>query len=307
MGITMRWILAALVFLTPFTARAVTAPFMGHAPGAIVTVGEMQTYTVGEEDTLLDIAEKFNLGFVELRAANPLVDPWFPLPGTEVTVPAQHLLPFARQDGIIINLGEMRLYVFEKDGAPPKSYPIGIGREGLSTPMGETTIARKAKNPPWYPTPRMREENPNLPEIVPAGPENPLGDYALYLGWPTFLMHGTNKPWGIGRRVSSGCIRMYPDNIKYLYNTVPAGTPVTVIDQPVKLSWIEEHLYLEAHPSREQADKIEDAGGLPVFDVPDRFMRVVLAQAGPEAERLDWRVIRAALKARNGYPVRITN
>ena len=171
---------------------------------------ETTTYRAAYQDTLPELARKFGLGYVEMVAANPGTDPWLPGEGTDIVLPTVHLMPDARPEGIIINLADMRLYFFEKPDAPPRSYPIGIGRDGLTTPTGTTEIVRKTKDPIWHPTERMRSENPELPEAVPPGPDNPMGARAMYMGWPLYAIHGTNKPWGVGRRVSSGCIRMIP-------------------------------------------------------------------------------------------------
>ena len=170
-------------------------------------------------------------------------------------LPTVHLLPDAAPEGIIINLADMRLYYFAEPGGPMQSFPIGIGREGLLTPLGSTKVVRKNKDPTWRPTPRMRAENPELPEAVPAGPDNPLGNRAMYLGWPQYLIHGTNKPLGIGRRTSSGCVRMYPEDVEYLFDRIAVGTKVTVVDQPIKLSWIDDALYIEALRPRRRATR----------------------------------------------------
>ena len=202
--------------------------------------GETEIYKAAFEDTLIHLARNNGLGFVELRAANPTLDPWIPGAGARITLPKKHLLPDAPRKGLVINLSEMRIYYFKNPGEQPLTYPISIGREGLQTPKGTTSIVRKKEGPTWRPTARMREEDPELPASVPPGPDNPLGTHAMYLGWSQYLIHGTNKPFGIGRRVSSGCMRMYPEDIVKLFPMVPVGTKVTVVDQPVKVGWIDE-------------------------------------------------------------------
>lgn len=284
---------------------ALNPPALAQDDGRLHVVGGLQLYRAAYEDTLQEVARRFNVGFVELRAANPAVDPWLPGEGTEILLPDQHLLPDAPQEGVVINLGEMRLYHFREPGQPPETYPIGIGRDGFATPLGSTTVTRKAAGPSWYPTPRMRAEDPELPARVPPGPENPLGSHALYLGWPTYLIHGTNKPFGVGRRVSSGCIRLYPEDIERLYAAVPVGTRVTVVDQPVKLAWIGGQLYLEAHPSKEQADQIE-IGEMMAFELPPGFSRQIVEVAADAVDRVDWQVVRTAAVERKGVPIRIT-
>jgi L,D-transpeptidase ErfK/SrfK len=263
------------------------------------------TYRAAYEDTLLEVARRFDLGYVELVAANPGIDPWLPGDGTEVILPTVHLLPDAKPQGIVINLGDMRLYYFEGPGQPPRSYPIGIGREGLLTPVGTTVIARKTKDPVWRPTPRMRTEDPTLPEVVSAGPENPMGTRAMYLGWSQYAIHGTNKPAGIGRRSSSGCIRMYPEDAEELYGLVAVGTKVTVVDQPIKLGWINGEIFMDAHSTQVQSDQIETSGRFEPR-LPGSSVDQVVAFAGQEAHRLDWSRIREAVMQRRGYPIRIT-
>ncbi len=268
-------------------------------------IGEMETYEAAYEDTLVHLARKHGLGFVEVRAANPKLDPWIPGEGAEVILPKKHLLPDAPRTGLVINLPEMRVYAFVNGDEAPYSYPLGIGREGLNTPIGKTSIVRKKEGPTWRPTPRMRREDPELPAVVPPGPDNPLGSHALYFGWPTYAMHGTNRPFGIGRRVSSGCIRMYPEDIKKFFEQIPVGTKVNVINQPIKVSWIDNELYLEAHPDMEQAIKMEEMGMVEQQKFTDEDMALIIDKAGRYGDRLNWPKVRNALRERTGYPVRI--
>jgi len=268
-------------------------------------VGDVKKYKAAAKDTLVHIAREHALGFVEMRAANPYVDPWLPGEGTELIMPARHILPDAPREGIVINLPEMRLYAFVNGSDAPSTFPLGIGREGLETPIGQTSVVRKAEGPTWRPTPRMRKEDPELPVSVPAGPENPLGTHALYLGWPTYAIHGTNKPYGIGRRVSSGCIRLYPENIKELYAMVPTGTMVTVVNQPIKLAWIDERLYLEAHPDMQQAIQMEETGQVYRARMSNEDLQIILKAAGEFQNKLHWPVIREVMRDRPGYPVMI--
>jgi L,D-transpeptidase ErfK/SrfK len=274
-------------------------------------IGTLGAVTVAAEDTLLDIAYENDLGFVELVAANPGVDPWVPGEGTRVTLPTQHILPDAPGEGIVINLAEMRLYYFPPEGKASggdggvRSYPVGIGRTGLSTPTGTTEISAKIPNPNWYPTRRMREEDPSLPTVVGPGPENPLGDYALNLGWPAYLIHGTNKKWGIGRRVSSGCIRLYPAHIADLFDRVRSGMPVRVVDQPIKFAWVGGALYVEAHTSQQQAESLEKTGSFKPD--PDLDLDALVAKArGGRDTAIDWPRLREAVAERRGIPIRIS-
>lgn len=269
---------------------------------------ETAGYRTAYEDTLLDLARQFKLGYVEMVAANPGTDPWVPGEGTDVVLPTVHLMPDLqgeKPEGIVINLADMRLYYFEEDSAAPRSFPIGIGRDGLNTPTGVTKVVRKRKEPSWHPTVRMREEDPELPEVVPAGPDNPLGTRAIYLGWPEYLIHGTNKPWGVGRRVSSGCVRMYPEDVELLFGLIEVDTKVTVIDQPIKLGWIGGDLFMEAHPTQEQSDQLEAQGRFePQLD--SGIVEQILAVVGENRGRLDWGGIRKAAIERRGYPIQIT-
>lgn len=290
---------------TPVVDTDETIPLPPYPPHALTSIGALQTYAMGEEDTLLDVARYFKLGYVELRAANPKVDPWTPVPGEPVTIPSFHLLPRAPQTGIVVNLAQMRLYYFKTPGKEPVTFPIGIGREGLLTPTGETTIVRKVVGPTWFPTPRMREEKPFLPVAIGPGPNNPLGAYALYLGWPEYRIHGTDKPWAIGRRVSSGCMRMYPESIKALFSMVPVGTKVTVVDQPILVGWVHGTLYLEANPSKSQNIDIEINGEHQIKGLTDGLRKVIIDAAGVPAGQIDWSAVKEAVDDRLGYPVAI--
>ena len=280
-------------------------------PGSVVAagsamIGSQDLYVVREDDTLLDIAVANDLGYVELLLANPGVDPWLPTPGQVLILPQVHLLPDSPHRGIVINLAELRLYHFP-DAADAKvvSYPIGIGRAYHETPVGQTSITKKRINPSWIPPNSLREENPALPEVVPPGPENPLGDHALNLSWPSFVIHGTNRIYGIGRRVSHGCIRLYPADIAELFARVEVGTEVTIVDQPVKLAWIGDELYLEVHPTALQADALDATGRLSPFAPPD-VTASVLQAAGDRRDLLDWPAIERASQERRGIPVRIS-
>ena len=268
-------------------------------------VGDTINYRADYRDTFVYIARDYKLGYVEMRAANPGVDPWIPGEGTKLVLPTRHILPDAPRKGVVINLPEMRLYYYQDANQPPITYPIGIGREGLDTPLGVTKVARKVAGPTWTPTARMRREDPKLPAVEPPGPNNPMGTHALYLGFPLVAIHGTNRAFGIGRRISSGCIRLYPEDIISLYNQVPVGTQVNVVDQPLKLAWIGDELFLEAHPAVENAIMLEETGSMPAPKLrPDDMERIIKA-AGAYKDNLHWSAIRTAVKERRGYPVSI--
>jgi L,D-transpeptidase ErfK/SrfK len=273
-------------------------------------IGEMHEYYIWRDnEDLLEVARADELGLIELMVANPGVDPWLPGSNTHLLLPTMHILPDAPRKGIVINTAELRLYYYDaEDGY--FSYPLGVGRDGFLTPLGTTKIVRKKERPSWYLTPSEIRDHPELPRVIPPGEDNPLGEYALYLGWPAYLIHGTNTPWGIGRRTSRGCIRMYPEDIEWLYQKVPIGTRVTVVDQPVKLGWKDGELYIEVQPSTMQIDKMEETSRspgppdpIPLAQEADRILKV----AGDSSERLDWPTIERALTDRQGYPMRITN
>lgn len=266
-------------------------------------VGEMNSVTSRYEDTLVHIGRDFDVGFVEMRAANPHLDPWIPGAGAKVIVPTMHLLPDAPHEGVVINLSEMRLYLYQSAYKAPLTFPIGIGRDGLRTPVGTTKVFSKRANPTWTPTARMRQEDPTLPAVVPPGPDNPMGTHALYLGFETIRIHGTNKPYGIGRRVSSGCIRMFPEDITRFYDMVPVNTKVTVVDQPIKSAWVDDKLYLEVHPTQEQAAIMEREGAIPDYQLSERDLAYIMRVAGKDVETLDWAAIRKVVKERRGYPI----
>lgn len=214
------------------------------------------------EDTLLDIARRFDLGYSEIVSANPGVDVWLPGAGQRVVVPNRFILPDAPRKGIVINLAEMRLYYYPKreKGRTQQviTHPLGIGREGWKTPLGSTKIIQKKKDPTWTPPASILAEHlaqgDPLPKVVPAGPDNPLGAYAMRLGMPGYLLHGTNKPYGVGLRVSHGCIRLFPEDIEHLFGKVDLNTTVNIIYQPYKAALQDGILYVEAHADQEDMD-----------------------------------------------------
>ena len=218
-------------------------------------VGRLRYTTIQGDETLLDIARAYDLGYDEILAANPGVDPWTPPVGQRVLLPMAHVLPDAPREGLVINLAARRLYYFPPaaNGQPRTvvTHPIGIGREGWATPLGKTQVARKHAAPAWTVPASIRREHAAkgdpLPAVVPPGPDNPLGSHALRLGWSSILIHGTNKPAGIGMRVSHGCMQLYPEDIAPLFGAVPVGTPVMVVDQPYLAGRNNNGLLIEAH------------------------------------------------------------
>jgi L,D-transpeptidase ErfK/SrfK len=275
-----------VLLLIAFVRPAAAATYPLPPPGSDV-VGEAGIAVVQEGDTLIDLARRHDLGYNEIVSANPGVDPWLPPVGSEVILPTIHLLPSGPREGIIVNLAEMRLYYYPapKKGEAPvvMTFPIGIGQEGWLTPLGITRIIQKVESPAWTVPDSIRAEHARdgdiLPRVVPPGPDNPLGDYAMRLGWDSFLIHGTNKPYGVGMRVSHGCIRLYPEDIKALFERVPLSTPVWVIDQPFKLGRDRSLLVLEVH------EPITEPGRPPVDDSPVIVSAVEAVTHAGEHER----------------------
>ena len=236
-------------------------------------LGRIKTAQVNSADEdFSDIAEKFGIGYYEMVEANPRVNPENPPVGTILIVPTQYILPLElTPNTVFINLAEMRLYFYSKNQNKIYIFPVGIGKENWTTPLGEMTITEKTKNPTWVVPDsiyRFRKSiDDAVPHIVPPGDDNPLGSYALRLSKKKYLIHGTNEAAGIGRRSTAGCISLYEQDIKQLYQLVNIGTKVTIINQPYKAGWSGKKLYLEAHmPLLEQ--RITMAGGVkPAFDV----------------------------------------
>ena len=223
-------------------------------------VGELQITRATKDDTLSDIARRFNLGYEELVRANPGVDPWLPGEGREIVLPTQFVLPNAQRQGLVVNLAAMRVFYFpkRKDGEQQTviTHPIGIGKVGWVTPEGVTKVISKKKNPVWVPPLSVRKEHAEngdpLPKVVPPGDDNPLGAYAMTLSWPGYLIHGTNKPYGVGMRSSHGCMRFYPEDIALLFNEIDIGTIVQVVNQRVVSGWHNGKLFMQVMPPPEE-------------------------------------------------------
>ncbi len=230
-------------------------------------VGEPQVVLTNEENTFSDLAREYGLGYDELVAANPGVDPWVPGVGTAILLPTQYVLPDVSREGIVLNIASKRLFYFPQagEGQPQTvlTYPIGIGRVGWETPLGSSAVISKARDPSWYVPASVRQENRELgypdPAIVPPGPDNPLGKFVLKLDLPGYLIHGTNQPYGVGMRVSHGCVRLYPENIELLYELVGLGEPVTIINEPYLTGQLDGEFYFEGHaPLEDDAVSSED-------------------------------------------------
>ena len=270
-------------------------------------VGVVQVAIAREEDTLADIARRYDLGYDEIVAANPDVDPWLPGEGTPVALPTQFILPASPREGLVLNLASLRLFYYpqpEPDQQPVViTHPVGIGREGWRTPQGTWKISQKIEKPSWTVPASVRKEHAQmgdpLPPVVAAGPENPLGEYAMRLSLPSYLIHGTNKPWGVGMRVSHGCIRLYPEDIARLFPEVPLGTPVRIINEPYLVGWRNGLLFLEAHPPlAEEAQRWQ--GSL------ESMEQAVERVAADRPFAVDWEKARAAAREARGMPVPIS-
>ncbi len=218
-------------------------------------VGEPQIVFANETDTFSDLARTYGLGYDDLFEANPGIDPWLPGTETPILLPTQFILPEGKRSGIVLNIATKRLFYFpppvDDEPAHVLTFPIGIGRVGWETPIGETTVVAKAKDPTWWVPASVRKEhaemgNP-LPAVVPPGPDNPLGTRVLKLNMPGYLIHGTNQPYGVGMRVSHGCVRLYPENIEFLYSLIDIGEAVSIINEPYQFGARDGQLYFEAH------------------------------------------------------------
>jgi len=244
--------LALLAWLPAGPAAALDLPL---PPEGEAVVGHIRHVRAEEADTLLDIARRFDLGYEEIVAANPGVDPWLPGAGTRVTLPTRFVLPPGPRVGMVINTAEMRLYFYPPPDTPWErrrvvTHPVGVGRVGLETPRGSFTVRDKVEGPSWTVPAELaaqfRAQGLAFAPVMPPGPENPLGDYALILDRPGYSIHGTNRPWAIGMRVSHGCVRLYPEDISTLFRRVPQGTPVRIVDLPYKVGFQDGVWYLEA-------------------------------------------------------------
>ncbi len=286
--------LKKLLKSTPLTlvwlVLILSTPGAAQQPGTLV--GENFYQLIRPGDTLIELARHYGIGYGTLINANSAIDPWQPPTDSEILIPRAAIVPYQAHSGITINLAEQRLYLVRKGQQKTLTsvFPIGIGREGRDTPTGNNRVVTMIANPSWTPPPSWRAEHPELPAVIPPGSDNPLGDYWIGLSQKHIGLHGTNRPFGIGRQVSSGCIRLYPEHIQFLFERVHIGMTVTIIDQPIKLGHKDGQLYLEAHP--------------------DPTTRVVAPMAeilrqrdliAPK-EEVDWQHVRLILEQRTGVP-----
>jgi L,D-transpeptidase ErfK/SrfK len=267
--------------------------------------GAVDRIQASYEDTLVDIARRYSLGYEEITRVNAELDPWLPGVGAEIVVPGRRILPPGPREGIVVNLPEHRLYYYPPpvEGEKPVvyTYPVSIGKMDWRTPIGETKIVGKQKNPSWHPPESVRQEHAArgepLPAVVKAGPENPLGEYAMRLAITpgAYLIHGTNNPLAVGMAVTHGCIRMYPEDIAALFPLVPVGTKVFLVNEPVKIAYVDGELLLEAHPP------VDAQGQSTVPDV-DALAQRLDAVLGETTAAIHWDLALATLRAARGIP-----
>ncbi len=283
----------ALTVLSPASSDAFEIYPYSHDS---TVIGSMKTYKIKGNESLIEIARKFGIGYNSITDANPGLDPFIPGDGKNVTMATSWVIPdMTAYDGIVINLSEMRLYYFsKKNRGIVRTYPIGIGSEGNETPIGTYKVAEKIVKPSWHVPESIRKEKPELPRVVPAGPDNPLGSHALRLSANTILLHGTNRPFAVGRRASHGCLRLYPEDIPKLFQVVPNGTKVNIIRQPVKIGVLNNNVYLEAHKD-------------PFLRINYYDEAVRLLRQKNLYENIDKIKMLSALKEKKGIPVNISN
>ena len=264
-------------------------------------LGNLSYYKIENNDNLIEIARKNNLSFPEIMIANPKIDdPWMLNEGEIIILPKRHILPDSKKEGIVVNKGDLRVY-FYGDDSKILSYPIGIGRGDWETPTGSTKITGKKKNPYWTVPKSILEEEPHWPKVVKPGPENPLGTRAIYLSMTGYLLHGTNKPWGVGMKVSHGCIRLFPENIEELFDYVRVGQKVEIVDQPVKAGWYGGVLYLEVHTMHPYG--LEENQDLkPNIRLLPKAASIIQAKAGVYIGRVNWKNVTKIVKKASGIP-----
>lgn len=270
-------------------------------------VGEVKVVRSRYEDTLYDIARRYDLGIKELTDANPDVDRWVPGRGTRVVLPTRFILPNAPRTGLVLNIASKRLFYYPNKGSSEEpvvmTHPVGVGRVGWSTPTGSTKVTRKDKDPSWHvPKSVLKEHIENgdpLPDVVPPGPENPLGKHVLRLGMPGYLIHGTNKPDGVGMRVSHGCVRLYPEDIEFLYENVPLGAKVTIVNQPYLVGWLGNDIYIEAHTPLEDDERDLQA------EIESQLYEASRNRQIP-THAIDWEKVTRVTQEARGLPVPVT-
>ena len=299
----------AVLFLCLATACGFTsADTFTQPPDDVDLIGRLQYVKAHENETLLDIARNNDIGQDEIVIANPDVDRWLPKDSPVVILPKRYLLPDAKRTGLVLNLPEMRLYYFHRSNFNniPQiiTHPVSVGRMDWETPLGNATIASKKKDPSWRPPQSLKDEaiaqgDDPLPDVVLPGPNNQLGRYAMRLSIPGYLLHSTNKPYGVGMRVTHGCLRMYPEDIEQLFDDVPVGTPVQIVNQSVKLGWLADTLYIEIHPVLEEDEQ------KPVNDL-QTVLSMVAEYTADRSVTLNASALRMAVEKQDGIPAAIS-
>jgi len=322
----MNRVMPVILVLCLLLVNVAKAEIFELPPPGYDVVGAISTVTARHEDTLVDIARRHGLGYEDIVRANPDVNVWLPGEGTDVVLPTRFVLPAGPRRGVVLNLAEYRLYYFPQaapgETAYVMTYPISIGRMDWETPLGLTKIISKVNNPSWYvPQSVLDEHAANgdpLPRIVPPGPDNPLGKFAMRLGLPGYLIHGTNRPAGVGMRVTHGCVRMFPEDIEFLFGKVNVSTPVRIINEPVKMGWDGDDLVMEVHPILEVAvpeateelpDEEPAADTVASYDVTvdakDPLTYVTeqfIVTTGERAGQLDWHLAEQVVGRSDGIP-----
>ncbi|MCC8996950.1 MAG: L,D-transpeptidase family protein [Nitrosomonas sp.] len=311
--------LSALILLlsTSFFIPSTFAQTWTLPPTGVDVFGQTKTIKVSSKDTLLDIARQYDIGQAEILIANPNVDRWLPNDDDEVILPSRYIIPDVDRKGLVVNLAEMRIYYFPetKNGNKPvvTTHPVGIGRMDWVTPLGISKIVEKKKDPTWIPPKslqmdRIANGEQPYPSIVPPGPTNPLGKHAMRLGITggSYLIHGTIKPFGVGMRVSAGCIRMYPEDIESLFDKISTGTQVRVINEPIKLGWVLDSLFIELHPPLEEDQEKYQNYEFRVTNFINNFL------SSPRNKRvenlnIDQEALKKAILEKSGIPVLISN
>jgi len=313
-----RFLLSFFTVSILFTTDGIRAEAWPLPPPGIDIFGQIRTTQASRTDTLLDIARLYDIGQTEIVLANPHVDRWMPDDGSEVILPSRYILPQAERKGIVVNLAEMRLYYFPEAKRGEQSvvmtFPTGIGRMDWVMPLGISRITEKKKDPAWIPTEsikryRIANGEPPLPNIVPPGPDNPLGRHAMRLsiGKGTYLIHGTSKPFGVGMRTSSGCIRMYPEDIEKLFELVPIGTQVNIVNQPIKLGWLLDSLFIELHPPLEEDEaKYTNYKQMVITEINNFLMQQRNQQKLGVDFEIDHETLDRAIAEKRGMPIVIS-
>jgi L,D-transpeptidase ErfK/SrfK len=299
-----KWLTLSPLYLASVSTCALGAAYELSTDGSAV-VGAESRIEVSYQDTLLDVARRYGLGYPEIVRANPGVDIWLPGEGREILLPGRRILPPTPHEGIVVNLPEHRLYYYPKTkpGRRPVviTYPVSIGRMDWHSPLGRTWIIAKERHPSWYPPESIRKEHAArgdpLPRVVPPGPKNPLGEYKMRLavGDGTYEIHGTNNAVAVGLAVTHGCIRMYPEDIAALFASAPIGTKVWLINEPVKIAYVDGRLLIEVHPPVDGEGRTAE----PNLEVMTQKLRLAM---GGDTVAVHWDFAREALRAATGVP-----